>query len=78
MTSIEIIVRDDQGQIIRQSVDEQVVLAELSLDGVEAAVEQWRRQATKEVSASLLASAQQSFTAAQKANSICASTGIDG
>jgi hypothetical protein len=68
MASIEIIVRDEQGKIIRQIVDEQVVLPELSLDGVEAAVEDWRRKAVKEVSASLLASAQQSFTEAQKAN----------
>jgi hypothetical protein len=78
MASIEIIVRDDQGKIIREIVDDQVVLPELSLDGVEAAVEQWRRKAAKEVSASLLASAQQSFTEAQKANSICASTAIAG
>lgn len=78
MASIEIIVRDDQGQIIRQIVDDQVVLPELSLDGVETAVEHWRRQAIKEVSASLLANAQQSFTAAQKANSICDSTAIAG
>jgi hypothetical protein len=78
MASIEIIVRDEQGKIIRQIVDDQVVLPELSLDGVETAVEQWRRKAAKEVSASLLASAQQSFTAAQKANLICDSTAIDG
>jgi hypothetical protein len=68
MASIEIIVRDDQGKIIREIVDDQVILPELSLDGVEAAVEQWRRKAAKEVSASLLATAQQSFTEAQKAN----------
>lgn len=68
MASIEIIIRDDQGKIIRQIVDDQVVLPELSLDGVEAAVEHWRRKAAKEVSASLLATAQQSFTEAQKAN----------
>lgn len=68
MASIEIIVRDDQGKIIREIVDDQVVLPELSLDGVEAAVEHWRRKAAKEVSASLLATAQQSFTEAQKAN----------
>jgi hypothetical protein len=77
MASIEIIVRDDQGKIIRQIVDEQVVLPELSLDGVEAAVEHWRHNVAKEVSASLLATAQQSFTEAQKANLICGSTAID-
>jgi hypothetical protein len=68
MASIEIIVRDDQGKIIRQVIDEQVVLPELSLDGVEEAVENWRHTAAKEVSASLLESAQQSFTEAQKVN----------
>lgn len=39
MVSIEIIVRDDQGKIIRRVVDQQVILPELSLDGVEEAVE---------------------------------------
>jgi hypothetical protein len=68
MASVEIIVRDDQGKIIRKVIDEQVVLPELSLDGVEEAVERWRHKATKEVSASLLESAQQSFTEAQKVN----------
>lgn len=68
MASIEIIVRDDEGKIIRQVIDEQVVLPELSLDGVEAAVERWRHTAAKEVSASLLETAQQSFTEAQKVN----------
>lgn len=68
MASIEIIVRDDQGKIIGKVVDEQVILPELSLDGVEEAVERWRHQAVREVSASLLETAQQSFTEAQKVN----------
>jgi hypothetical protein len=54
MASVEIIVRDDQGKIIRQVIDDQVILAELSLDGVEEAVERRRHTAAKEVSASLL------------------------
>jgi hypothetical protein len=32
MASIEIIVRDDEGKIIRQVIDQQVVLPELSLE----------------------------------------------
>jgi hypothetical protein len=68
MASVEIIVRDDAGKIIRQVIDEQVVLPELSLDGVEEAVERWRHTAAKEVSTSLLESAQQSFTEVQKVN----------
>lgn len=68
MASIEIIVRDDQGKIIRQVKDEQLDLPELSLDGVEAAVEGWRHTAAKEVAVSLLETAQQSFTEAQKVN----------
>jgi len=39
MASIEVIIRDDQGKILRQSVDEDVKLSSLSLRGVESAVE---------------------------------------
>jgi hypothetical protein len=68
MASVEIIVRDDQGKIIHKVLDEEVILPELSLEGVEEAVERWRHKAAQEVSASLLETAQQAFTEAQKVN----------
>jgi phage shock protein A len=70
MARIEVIIRDEAGQVLRQMVDE-VALTELSLQGVESAVEQWRKQALPAVSAGLLETAQQSFTEAQKINPKC-------
>jgi len=69
MASIEIIVRDDQGKILRQSVDEDVKLSSLSLRGVEPAVENGDRRSPK-VEVTLLEAAQQEFTEAQKVNLI--------
>ena len=66
MASIEVIVRDDQGKILRQSVDEDVKLSSLSLRGVESAVERWRHKVLPKVEATLLEAAQQEFTEAQK------------
>jgi hypothetical protein len=68
MASIEVIIRDEQGQIFSQSVDQDVHLSDLSLRGVETAVETWRQKALPDVAATLLEAAQQRFTAAQKAN----------
>jgi hypothetical protein len=70
MASIEVIVRDDQGKILRQSVDEDVKLSSLSLRGVESAVERWRHKVLPKVEATLLEAAQQEFTEAQKTNLI--------
>jgi hypothetical protein len=68
VASIEVIIRDEQGQILSQSLDEDVQLSELSLRGVETAVETWRQKALPDVAATLLEAAQQRFTAAQKVN----------
>ncbi len=68
VASIEVIIRDEQGQILSQSVDQDVHLSDLSLRGVETAVETWRQKALPDVAATLLEAAQQRFTAAQKVN----------
>jgi|GEM_PF-4870501 len=76
MASIEVIIRDDQGKILRQSVDEDVKLSSLSLRGVESAVERWRHKVLPKVEESLLEAAQQEFTEAQKVNLIYGGTDI--
>ncbi len=78
MASIEVIIRDEAGKVLRQIVDEDVTLSELSLQGVESAVEQWRKQALPAVSAGLLETAQQSFTEAQTVNRKSAAMDTDG
>jgi hypothetical protein len=77
MPSIEVIIRDDDGNIMRPTEAQAVKLSGLSLSGVEAAVEAWRREALPSVESTLLEAAQRSFTEAQKANSTCAGTGTD-
>lgn len=74
MASIEVIIRDEAGQVLRQIMNEDVAVSELSLQGVESAVEQWRKQALPAVSAGLLETAQQAFTEAQKINQKCGAT----
>ena len=69
MASIEVIIRDDAGNVLHQSVDAEVHLSALNLRGVEAAVEKWRCRVLPEVEARLLEAAQQEFTEAQKVNS---------
>ncbi len=66
VASIEVIIRDEQGQILSQSVDEDVQLSDLSLRGVETAVETWRQKALPDVAATLLEAAQQRFTGGAK------------
>jgi len=41
MASIEVIIRDDQGNIISQGNAKQVDLRDANLDRIEAAVEDW-------------------------------------
>jgi hypothetical protein len=68
MASIEVIVRDDAGNILRQSLEANIKLGEVNLQGVENAVEAWRKTALPEISAGLLEIAQQDFSAAQTVN----------
>ena len=72
MASIEVIIRDDQGNILSQAVDQWVNLPSLSLRGVETAVEDWRQRVLPKVEL-----AQQEFTEAHKANSICGEMDIE-
>jgi hypothetical protein len=71
MASIEVIIRDDQGNVLSQSLDSAVNLPSLSLQGVETAVEDWRHRVLPKVELTLLELAQQKFTEAHQANSIC-------
>ncbi len=66
MASIEVIIRDDQGNIISQGNAKQVDLRHANLDTIETAVEDWRKQALPEIEAHLLRQAQNVFTAGGK------------
>jgi DNA-binding response OmpR family regulator len=44
MASIEVIVRDDEGNIISQGNTQEINLKHANLDTVEAAVEDWRKR----------------------------------
>lgn len=66
MASIEVIIRDDQGNIISQGNAKQVDLRDANLDTIEAAVEDWRKGALPEIEGQLLGQAQSEFTAEKK------------
>jgi hypothetical protein len=74
MASIEVIVRDDAGNILRQRLAANIELGDRNLQGVESAVEAWRKTALPEISAGLLEIAQQDFSAAQTVNRKCGAT----
>jgi hypothetical protein len=62
MASIEIIVRDEQGNIISCVKPYTLELGQQSLDEIEGAVEGWRRRALPEIEAKLLTRAQGALT----------------
>lgn len=66
MASIEIIIRDDDGNIISQPPAKPVELKDANLDQVEAEVENWRKEALPEIEAGLLKQAQSQFTSGKK------------
>lgn len=66
MASIEVIIRDDDGNIISQQPTQEVNLKNASLDMIEAGVENWRKQALPEIEAALLHQAQAEFTVGEK------------
>lgn len=66
MASIEVIIRDEDGNIISQKPAKQVNLKNANLDSIEAEVEQWRFEALPEIEAQLLQQAQTEFTAGKK------------
>lgn len=66
MASIEVIVRDDEGNIISQDNTKEINLKHANLDTVEAAVEDWRKRVLPEIEGHLLGQAQREFTAKEK------------
>jgi hypothetical protein len=66
MASIEVIIRDDDGNIISQKPAKQVNLKHANLDSIEADVENWRKEALPEIEAELLQRAQTEFTLGEK------------
>lgn len=66
MASIEIIIRDDDGNVISQKPAKAVDLKDANLDKIEAEVENWRKAALPEIAAGLLEQAQSQFTSGKK------------
>lgn len=66
MASIEVIIRDEDGNIISQKPAKQVNLKDANLDSIEAEVEQWRSEVLPEIEAQLLQQAQTEFTVGKK------------
>ena len=66
MASIEVIIRDEEGNIISQKPAKQVNLKNANLDSIEADVEEWRKETLPEIEAQLLQQAQTEFTAEKK------------
>ncbi len=66
MASIEVIIRDDQGNIISPENVKELNLRHANLDMIEAEVETWRKQALPQIEAQLLEQAQAEFTVQEK------------
>lgn len=66
MASIEITIRDEQGNIVYQGKPRNLEMGKPGLHEIEGAVEQWRRTALPEIEAQLLEQAQSQFTEEQK------------
>lgn len=66
MASIEVIIRDEDGNIISQKPAKQVNLKNANLDSIEADVEQWRKEALPEIEAQLLNRHRQSLQQGKK------------
>ncbi len=66
MASIEVIIRDDQGNIISQGNAKEIALRHANLETIEAGVEAWRKQVLPEIESQLLQQAQSEFTLEKK------------
>lgn len=66
MASIEVIIRDDNGNIISQEKGKEIDLSHANLDTIEMAVEAWRKQVLPEIEGQLLKQAQSEFSAGKK------------
>jgi hypothetical protein len=63
---IEVIIRDEQGQVIGQLEPQTMELGRQSLHDIEGAVEQWRGSALPDIEAELLSAAQAEFVEQKK------------
>jgi hypothetical protein len=63
---IEVIIRDEKGDVIGQLEPQAMDLGRQSLHDIEGAVEQWRRRALPDIEAELLSAAQMEFVAQKK------------
>ncbi len=59
---VEIVIKDEAGNILSQMAPQEMELGSQSLHEIEGAVENWRQQALPEIEASLLTQAQSQFT----------------
>lgn len=66
MASIEVIIRDDNGNIISQEKGKEIDLTHANLDTIETAVEDWRKQVLPKIEGQLLEQAQSAFSAGEK------------
>jgi hypothetical protein len=60
--TVEIVIRDEAGNIVSQLAPHKIDLGNQSLHDIEGAVENWRQQALPEIEADLLNQAQSQFT----------------
>jgi len=67
---VEVAIRDEAGNILSQLVPHEIDLGTQSLDDIEGAVENWRKQALPEIEANLLEQAQTQFTQQKKKRGI--------
>ena len=59
---MEVVIRDEQGNIVSQFAPAWMDLGTQSLHDIEGAVENWKQQALPEIEADLLSGAQSQFT----------------
>ncbi len=63
---IEVIIRNEQGDVIGQLDSQLMDLGKQRLHDIEGAVEQWRRHALPEIESELLSAAQREFVEHKK------------
>ncbi len=66
---IEVIIRDEQGNVLGQMAPQTMDLGTQSLHDIEGAVEDWRRKALPDIEAELLKAAQSQFDKQKKTSS---------
>ena len=59
---VEVVIRDEAGNILSQLTPTSIDLGTQSLHDIEGAVETWKQQALPEIEADLLSQAQSQFT----------------